>query len=98
MKLKSVKKIVLDLLVYHPEFRNNDDVLYLAVINRLNPALTNITLAEFLQIRKKNNIPSFESVRRSRALIQSENEKLKPCEVVQQHRYRAEKEYYNFCK
>lgn len=98
MKLKSVKKLVLDLLVYHPELRNNDDVLYLAVINRLNPALTNITLSEFLQIRKKNNIPSFESVRRARALIQSENEKLKPNEIVQQHRYRAEKEYYNFCK
>lgn len=103
MELKDTKTLVENLLREYPALRGNDDVLYLEVLrkfsphwnnSRINTNIENVSIGEFFAERKKRKLPSFESVRRSRAKIMEEHPELKPCEVVQKGREEQRERFY----
>lgn len=103
MELKDTKTLVENLLREYPALRGNDDVLYLEVLrkfsphwnnSRINTNIENVSIGEFFAERKKRKLPSFESVRRSRAKIMEEHPELKPCEKVQKAREEQRERFY----
>ena len=104
MELKDIKMLVEYLLREYPALRENDDVLYLEVLRRVHPYwnngrittnIENMPIGEFFSERKNMKLPSFESVRRSRAKIMEEHPELKPCEQVQKGREIQREKYYD---
>jgi len=103
MELKDTKSLVENLLRDYPALRGNDDVLYLEVLRKVHPYwnsgrittnIENMPIGEFFSARKNMKLPSFESVRRSRAKIMEEHPELKPCEVVQKGREEQRERFY----
>lgn len=75
-RLKNVEREVRLVLESKPETRDDDDLLYLEICK--GKLLTEvISLEYFLRNRKSSCIPPFESVRRTRAKLQRENENLR---------------------
>ena len=104
MELKDTKTLVENLLREYPALRANDDVLYLEVLRRVHPYwnngrittnIENMPIGEFFSERRNMKLPSFESVRRSRAKIMEEHPELKPCEKVQKGREIQREKYYD---
>lgn len=104
MELKDTKKLVENLLREYPALRGNDDVLYLEVLRKTQPSwnsgrittnIENMPIGEFFTERKNMKLPSFESVRRSRAKIMKEHPELRPCEKVQKGREIQREKYYD---
>lgn len=95
MELRKIKTIVARLLKENEGLRGNDDLFYLEVLRKTHPYwnsgrittnIENMPIGEFFSERKNMKMPSFESVRRSRAKIMEEHPELKPCEKVQKGR------------
>ena len=104
MELKATKDLVELLLREYPALRANDDLLYLEVLRKVPPHwnsgrittnIENMPIGEFFSERKNMKLPSFESVRRSRAKIMEEHPELKPCEKVQKGRQIQREKYYD---
>ncbi len=104
MELRETKKLVEQLLREVPALRADDDLLFLEVLkkfsphwnnSRINTNIENVSIGEFFAERKKRKLPSFESVRRSRAKIMEEHPELKPCEKVQEGREIQREKYYD---
>ena len=104
MELKQLKAFVEYLLREYPALRGNDDLLYLEVLRRVHPYwnngrittnIENMPIGEFFAERKNMKLPSFESVRRSRAKIMEEHPELKPSEKVQKEREIQREKYYD---
>lgn len=70
-ELKTITDIVKDILENSPEARNNDDLLYYKVCDRINPSFMNLSFRTVVLNRKKCSFPPFESFRRSRQKIQA---------------------------
>jgi hypothetical protein len=68
-KIKKTEDIVLDVLENNLKARQDDFILYGAVLKRLGVDLKQ-TLYEFLAKAKENKMPSFETVTRCRRHIQ----------------------------
>ena len=103
MEIKDTKAFVEYLLREYPALRGNDDLLYLEVLRRVHPYwnngrittnIENMPIGEFFSERKNMKLPSFESVRRSRAKIMEEHPELKPCEKVQKGREEQREKFY----
>lgn len=75
--LLQVKRRVEIILEENPATRDSDDLLYLEVIKKTAPEAENLSVRCFLKHRKDLEVPSFESVRRSRQKIQAERPELK---------------------
>lgn len=104
MDLKNTKDLVEQLLRDYPALRANDDVLYLEVLRKVHPYwnsgrittnIENMPIGEFFSERKNMKLPSFESVRRSRAKIMEEHPELKPSEKEQKGREIQREKYYD---
>lgn len=104
MELKQLKGFVEYLLREYPALRANDDMLYLEVLRKVHPSwnsgrittnIENMPIGEFFSERRNMKLPSFESVRRSRAKIMEEHPELKPCEKVQKGREIQREKYYD---
>lgn len=98
MELSTTKKIVYDLLKENEVLRNSDDLLIIEVYRKINPFISSYGFEYVLKNRKKDGLPSFEAIRRSRAKIQEEFPELKGDERIQRERERAEYKYRDFAK
>ena len=96
MKLLQVKDLVIDILTRYPETRDSDNKLYIKVIDTIQPDVSKKSVEEVLLHLKELGLPQFESVRRSRAKAQEENEHLRGSKEVTQAREDKEKEYFDF--
>ena len=70
--MKTIKKtedVVLDVLTVNKRARQDDFILYGAVLKRLGIDLKNTSLYDFLATAKIKKIPSFETVTRCRRHI-----------------------------
>lgn len=95
---KRIEKLSLEdkitgLLMEHPEARNSDRALYKLFIRRYYPALINVPFSVFMD---HADVPSFESISRSRRKAQERNDELKAVAEVQKHRYNKETEYIDY--
>ena len=107
MELKKLSDLVTDLLKENEKLRGDDDLLYLAVVQKIHPYwgngrintdIKNAPIGEFFTMRKSAKLPTFESVTRCRRKVQEERPDLKPCEKIQEARTKREEEFYNWSK
>ena len=107
MEIIKLYDLVKKLLQEKEELRGDDDLLYLAVVQkvhphwdngRINTDIKNAPIGEFFTMRKSAKLPTFESVTRCRRKVQEERPDLKPCEKIQEAREEQEEKFYNFSK
>ena len=100
--LKAVSAIVKNILTESVQARNNDNVLYLMVLNhvsnRNNIDIQSMTVPVFLLKMKDYGLPGFETVRRSRQKVQADNPELEGTESTRRKRAKQEAVYRDFAK
>lgn len=98
--LKAVSAIVKNILADSVQARNNDNVLYLMVLNhvsnRNNIDIQSMTVPVFLLKMKDYGLPGFETVRRSRQKVQADNPELEGTESMRRKRTKQEAVYRAF--
>lgn len=88
--INTTRKLVQKILEEIPEARNNDNLLFLEVVKRIDKNLLKKPLDDVFRNFKKYNLPSTETVRRCRAKMQAERPELASDRTTQ--RYKKEKE------
>lgn len=84
------------LLSTEPELRDSDNKLVKRVYEIYRVDIHNIPFSEVVDRITRNEIPSFESIGRSRRKIQEQNDDLKSSLVIQKQKQRIENEFRNF--
>lgn len=93
-----IQHLVEDELVKHPETRNSDTILYLAIIDRINPTLKNKSFGYVMCNARSLGLPNIKSVERARRKIQENNSLLRPTEKVLDNRYELFKEFRDYAR
>ena len=98
--LKAVSAMVKSILAEDTQARNDDNVLYLKVLqivsNRNSIDLQSMTVPVFLLKIKEYGLPGFETVRRSRQKVQADNPDLAGNTAVRRNRAKQESVYREF--
>ena len=94
--LKTLEKLIENILQDNLRARGDDDYLYCVVLNRLGISLVNMTAKDFLLSYRKKGFPTLESVGRCRRKAQERNEELKPDQNTQLCRKVCENSFYSF--
>ena len=101
-RLKSTKQIVKGILESDQKARNSDSYLYLKVLDHIasniGVDLNTITVPYFLEKMDDLRFPGFETVRRTRQLLQSQFPLLGADEKVAEYRKNRELEYRNYVR
>lgn len=96
--LKSTKALVKSILEQDEQARNSDSFLYFRLLERIDKAILTVPVHEFLLSMGMNGIPPFESVRRTRQMIQAECPWLAACDRVKEFRAENEEVYREFVR
>lgn len=100
--LKAVSTIVKAILSQEPAARNNDNVLYLRVLQHVSDRksidLKSMTVPVFLLRMTDYGLPGFETVRRSRQKVQADNPELAGSLAIRRKRAKRETIYREFAK
>ena len=75
--MKDLSEIVTDILTKSPEARDDDFKVIGYVIKAICPQAMNLTLGQALWNHSKLNLPSFETIRRTRQKIQHDRPELR---------------------
>lgn len=98
--LKAVSAIVKNTLMENTRARNDDNVLYLMVLNHVSNRngidIQSMTVPVFLMKMKEYGLPGFETVRRSRQKVQADNPELEGTESTRRKRAKQEAVYREF--
>ena len=98
--LKAVSAIVKNILMENTRARNDDNVLYLMVLNHVSNRngidIQSMTVPVFLMKMKEYGLPGFETVRRSRQKVQADNPELEGTEATRRKRAKQEAVYREF--
>lgn len=98
MEFKSTTKLVKDILVNYKTARNSDTVLYLKVMERLNPPTVKMPFGMVLKNLEDLGLPCYDTVTRARRKIQAEFPELQGDERVKDYRAELEEEYRKYSK
>jgi hypothetical protein len=99
MRLSTTAKIVLEVLTDLPETRDNDYLLWLHTIKRVDPACnTDMSFNHFIVFAKEMGIPQFETVSRARRKVQEQHPELKGTAKVQRAREDLEVDFKEFAR
>jgi len=93
VKRGNLYPIVLELLMVHPNLRDDDNALEVAVCRRWNKQFDTMAAAEFVSLRDSLGFPSRESIGRIRRLIQENVEELAASEQCKRKRVEKEEEW-----
>ncbi len=85
-ELKNTTKIVKYLLETEPRTRDSDNILYVRVISKIYPQAVSMPFINVMYNLDGLGLPCYETVRRSRAKLQSEYPELKGSKRVQEVR------------
>lgn len=96
--LKSTKALVMSILEQDEQARNSDSFLYFRILERIDKAILTLPVSEFLLSMGMNGVPPFESVRRTRQMIQAECPWLAACDRVKEFRAENEEVYREFAR
>lgn len=98
--LKAVSAIVKSILMENTRARNDDNALYLMVLNHVSNRnsidIQSMTVPVFLMKMKEYGLPGFETVRRSRQKVQADNPELEGTEATRRKRAKQEAVYREF--
>ena len=97
-QLQSTKALVKTILEQDERARNSDSYLYFRILERIDKAVLTLPVSEFLLSMGTKEIPPFESVRRTRQMIQSECPWLAACDKVKEFRADNEEAYRDFAR
>lgn len=95
MKLTNLKNLVMKILKDNPKTRDSDRILYNEVCVEMGIDTHSMTAWEFFH---RNDMPSTESVRRTRQKAQAEFPELRASVAVQRRRHDLENDYLEFAK
>ena len=95
-ELNTTEKLVKDILIREPLTRNSDNLLYIKVVERLNPNCLNRSFYGVLLHLKELGLPCFETVRRTRAKIQANCPELQSDERVKQTKDEYEQDFEEY--
>ena len=100
--LKTVMNVVQHIMENDKQSRNDDDYLYLKVLELYGKAkgvnIHTMPASVFLKDRASYGFPPFESVRRTRQKVQERNPWLKANEQTQAHRNAKEQTYREYAR
>lgn len=91
-RMSNVQDLVEGVLTSYLPARDDDDLLYLKVVEKVNPMACNMALDVVLRNRMTFGIPNFESVRRARQKLQASKKELRGSARVTDARYDRWKE------
>lgn len=101
-KLYQTTKLVKTILQQDERARNSDSFLYLEVIRAVGKKydldVDSMSIPYFLLNMKELNFPSFETVRRTRQKLQSNNDELRSSTDVAKRKILKEKVYREYAK
>lgn len=101
-ELKTTRGLVKFILTHNPQTRNSDSLLYLKVLQTIaaeyDMNLDKITVPTFLLGLGDSPFPCFESVRRSRQILQAEFAELSADAEIQGFRAENEAAYLEFAR
>ena len=102
-KLETIKHLVQSILKKDKQARNNDNYLYLRVLQTVakeknRPHPHDITAEFFFLNMSDYGFPPFESVRRTRQKVQAECPWLASCKKVEELRTEQEETYREFAR
>lgn len=101
-ELKTVSKLVKAILEDDKRCRNSDSYLYMKVLEyidcRDNTHIRHMPVDEFLQVMHILDVPSFETVRRTRQKVQADFPELAACDKVKGLRMVNETEFRQFAR
>ena len=102
-KLETIKQLVRSILEKDKQARNNDNYLYLRVLQTIakeenRPHPHDITAEYFFLNMSSFGFPPFESVRRTRQKVQQEHPELASCKKVEELRAENEETYREFAR
>lgn len=95
-KLERINNVVTRILVIDPETRDDDNKLYLAVIEDVMPNGTQKSIEDIFLNMKKYKIPPFESVSRARRKVQELRKDLRGTGETQDARKQEEFNFWNY--
>ena len=95
-ELRKVKDIVTEILEHDRKARNDDAYLYLLVVSKFNRYAPDYSLELFLTDPMFNDIPCFETVRRSRQRVQALRPELASDKRIKKLRHEQEQDYRDF--
>ena len=90
-RLKKIEDVVLKALEENKKAREDDFILYGAVLKRLGVDLRNTNLYDFLATAKQNKMPTFETCSRARRKIQEYRQDLINVDIAVIREERQEK-------
>ena len=93
MELKTTHDIVKSILKNSEDARNSDKKIYVLVVKHLHPEMVNRPFAEVIM---SDDIPSFETVRRTRQKLQERYEELRAADKVQDYRSCREEKFRDY--
>lgn len=91
-------EVISNILLNNKATRDSDDLLYLEVCKHYNPSIVNKPFGEVIKNRTYHGIPAFESVRRARAKLQSQDEQYRGTLSVKEKREAKRKAFAIFSK
>lgn len=101
-ELKSVARLVKQILREDEQARNSDGYLYWKVLDTIGKSrgvdVNNISVANFLLHQHANGFPGFETVRRTRQKVQRTHPELAACERVECMRIVREETFREYAK
>ena len=95
-ELSAAPAIVKDILQRCPAARDCDPLLYVKVVEVLNPSVLGMNFEDVMLNLEDLGLLKFETVRRTRQKLQAEYPNLKPCKEVQEFRSENEEVFRRF--
>lgn len=94
----TLQKTVKAILESDSRARNSDDYLYALVCRKLSPDCVNAPFCRVISDRTRWNLPSYESVGRTRRKLQEKYPELEPFEKTKRNRAVLEQEYRDYAR
>lgn len=93
MRIKDIEPLVRSILEANPRTRNDDNFLYMKIVEAVSPELMNVP---FHKAICDSRMPNYESVRRIRQKIQASDPSLAADENVEAMRMLREEEFRSY--
>ena len=88
-----VKEVIENILTEKKYTRDSDELLYYYVCMTFNPNIKKVTFEDLFKNRTYFGVTTYETVRRSRAKLQRENEALRGLNSVEDKRRTSRKKF-----
>ena len=95
-RLYETKALVKQMLEENERTRNSDNELYVEICYAVNPSVMRLPFEDVIGNLERFGLPPFETVRRSRQILQAERPDLRPCDEVALFRAENELAYEEF--